>query len=160
MASALTHLEQGFALYDPQKYRSHAFRATQNPGAACLTYAALVLWLLGYPDRALQRSHQAVTMAQEPAHPLSLACALDYAAMLHQFRREGQAAQACAEAAVTLSAEQGFAGLLRTRHGPAGVGTGRAGTGGGGPGADRLRAGSVADDGSRSAAAVLSRPPG
>jgi predicted ATPase len=63
LAAALVHLEQGFALYDPQKHRSHAFRATQDPGAACLTYAALVLWLLGYPDRALQRSQQAVTLA-------------------------------------------------------------------------------------------------
>jgi predicted ATPase/class 3 adenylate cyclase len=109
LAAALTHLEQGFALYDPQKHRSHAFRATQDPAAACLTYAAVVLWLLGYPERALQRSHQAITMTQELAHPLSLACALDYAATLHQFRREGDAAQACAEAAVALSAEQGFA---------------------------------------------------
>jgi predicted ATPase/class 3 adenylate cyclase len=109
LAAALTHLEQGFALYDPQKHRSHAFRATQDPAAACLTYAAVVLWLLGYPERALQRSHQAVTMTQELAHPLSLACALDYAATLHQFRREGHAAHACAEAAVALAAEQGFA---------------------------------------------------
>jgi predicted ATPase len=51
-------------------------------------------------------------MAQEPAHPLSLAHALDYAATLHQFRREEQAAQACAEAAIALSAEQGFAVYL------------------------------------------------
>jgi predicted ATPase len=109
LTAALTHLEQGFALYDPQKHRSHAFRATQDPAAACLTYAAVVLWLLGYPERALQRSHQAITMTQELAHPLSLACALDYAATLHQFRREGHAAQTCAEAAVALSAEQGFA---------------------------------------------------
>ena len=109
LTTALTHLEQGFALYDPQRHRSHAFRATQSPAAACLTYAALVLWLLGYPDRALQRRHEAVTMVQEPAHPLSLAHALAYAATLHQFRREGHAAQACAEAAVALSAEQGFA---------------------------------------------------
>ena len=96
-------------MYDPQKHRSHAFRATQDPAAACLTYAAVVLWLLGYPDRACSGCHQAITMTQEPAHPLSLADALAYAATLHQFRREGQAAQACAEAAVALAAEQGFA---------------------------------------------------
>ncbi len=28
------------------------------------------LWLLGYPDQALQRSHEALTLAQELAHPL------------------------------------------------------------------------------------------
>ena len=29
----------------------------------------LALWLLGYPDQALQRSHEALTLAQELAHP-------------------------------------------------------------------------------------------
>ena len=69
----------------------------------------MALWLLGYPDQALQRSHEALTLAQELAHPLSLAYALDCAAMLHQFRREAQAAQERAEAAMALSTEQGFA---------------------------------------------------
>jgi class 3 adenylate cyclase/predicted ATPase len=109
LSASLTHLEQGWALYDPEKHRSHAFRATQDPGAACLSYAAVVLWLRGYPERALQRGQQAVTLVQEPVHPLSLTHALIYAATLHHFRREGPAAQACAEAAVALAAEHGFA---------------------------------------------------
>jgi predicted ATPase len=66
------------------------------------------LWLLGYPDQALQRIHDALTLAQELAHPFSLAYALHFAAMLHAFRREGQATQERAEATLTLSTEQGF----------------------------------------------------
>ena len=54
---------------------------------------------LGYPDQALKRSQEALTLAQELSHPFSLAFALDFAAWLHQFRREGQAAQERAEAA-------------------------------------------------------------
>jgi predicted ATPase len=115
LPAALAHLEQGVALYDPHRHRAHAFRATQNPAAACCTYAAVVLWLLGYPDRALQRSREAVTLTQEPAHPLSLAHALVYAATLHQFRRERDAAQADAEAAVALCTEQGF--VIYAAHG-------------------------------------------
>jgi class 3 adenylate cyclase/predicted ATPase len=111
-APALVHLEQGFALYDPRKHRSHAFRATQDPGVACLSYAALPLWLLGYPDRALQRSHEALILARELSHPLSLAGALGWTALLHQFRREGQAAQEPADAVITLSTEQEFAVYL------------------------------------------------
>ena len=42
------------------------------------------------------------------SHPFSLAFALSFAARLHQFRREGQAAQERAEAVITLSTEQGF----------------------------------------------------
>ena len=70
---------------------------------ACLSFAALALWFLGYPDQALKRSHEALTLAQELSHPFSLALALDWAAWLHQFRREGQAAQERAEAAIALS---------------------------------------------------------
>ena len=66
------------------------------------------LWYLGYPDQALKRSHEALTLAQELSHPFSLAYALGFAASLHQFRREGQLAQEQAEAVITLSTEQGF----------------------------------------------------
>src|SRR5262249_3957761 len=53
-------------------------------------------------------SHAALTLAQDLAHPSSLAFALNFAARLHQFRREGWAAQERAEAAITISTQQGF----------------------------------------------------
>jgi tetratricopeptide (TPR) repeat protein len=68
----------------------------------------VALWLLGYPEQALRKSHEALTLAQELFHPNSLAFALNVAACLHQYRWEGQAAQKRAEAAITLSTEQGF----------------------------------------------------
>jgi hypothetical protein len=54
--------------------------------------------LLGYPDQALTKSHEALTLAQELSHPFSLAYVLDFAALLHRLRREEQAAQERAEA--------------------------------------------------------------
>ena len=90
----------------------------------------VALWCLGYPDQALKRSHEALTLAQELSHPFSLAFALGFAAMLHQFRREGQAAQERAEAAdYALSTEQGFPFWLAMGNYRAGLGAGRAGTG-------------------------------
>jgi hypothetical protein len=59
-------------------------------------------WLFG---PGLRRSYEAITLARELAHPLSLAFALDFAAVLHQLRREGQDAQERAEALITLSTE-------------------------------------------------------
>jgi len=64
--------------------------------------------MLGYPDQALQGIYEVLDLAQELAHPFSLAMALVYAALLHQFRREVQAVQERAEALMTLSTEQGF----------------------------------------------------
>jgi predicted ATPase len=108
LALAQEHVEQGMTLYNPQQHRGLAVLYGFDPGVFCLSLAANVLWLLGYPNQALQRSHEALALTQELSHPLSLALALNFAAILHQFRREGQVAQKRAEAAMTLSIEQGF----------------------------------------------------
>ena len=42
-------------------------------GVRCRRYGAWTLWYLGYPDQALQRSREAIALAQERAHPYSLA---------------------------------------------------------------------------------------
>ena len=81
---------------------------------------------LGYPDQALKKSHEALTLAQELSHPFSLAFALSAAAMFHQFRREEQAVQELARQLIALSIEQGFAFPWRGKC-TAGLGAGRAG---------------------------------
>jgi TOMM system kinase/cyclase fusion protein len=108
-AGARAHLEQGMALYNPQQHLAHAFLYAYDSGVHCLAFVPLPLWYLGYPDQALRRIHDALTLAQELSHPYSLVIALVFAAWLHQLRREGQAAQERAEALVTLSTEQGCA---------------------------------------------------
>jgi predicted ATPase len=107
-ALAREHWEAGIALYDSQQHRS----ALGDSGVLCFSYAAWVLWFLGYPDQALQRIHAALTLAQERSHPYSLAIALNYAGELHHLRGEAQALQERAEALVALSTEQGFPLLL------------------------------------------------
>jgi len=109
MASARESLAQAEALYDPHQHRAHAFiDVGTDPGVLCLIYSAHVLWLLGHPDEALAKSQRALALAQDLAHSFSLAYALDFAAILHRLRREEQAAQENAEAAMTLSTTQGF----------------------------------------------------
>jgi TOMM system kinase/cyclase fusion protein len=112
LASAQAHLEQGRALCDPQRNRSHTFLYGQDPEVACLSYAAWVLWAFGYQNQALERIHEALTLARRLSRPFSLASSLLYAATLHQFRREGRVAQERAEDALTLAREQGFALVL------------------------------------------------
>jgi predicted ATPase len=108
LAVARTHLEQASALYDPQQHHAHAFLYGLDPGIASRCYAAQVLWALGYPEQARQRLEEGLSLAQELQHRFSLAAALVYAAQHHQLRQEGPIAQARAEAASTLSTEQGF----------------------------------------------------
>src|SRR5262249_58917117 len=108
VASAHTHFVQGIALYDPQQHRASVFLHGQDAGVLCRSYAASALWYLGYPDQAWARSQEAVTLAQQLAHPFSLNFALGEAAMFHQCRREGQATQERADATLVLATAQGF----------------------------------------------------
>ena len=64
--------------------------------------------MLGYPKQALERIHEALTLAREQAHPATLATILSWAAWLYQYRREGQLAQEQAAACITLATEHGF----------------------------------------------------
>jgi class 3 adenylate cyclase/predicted ATPase len=105
---ALTHLAQGMALYDPKRHHASAFLYGEDAGVVCHSFAAWTLWCLGYPEQGLVRSREAVTLAQQVAHPYSLCHILASAAQCYQFRREGGAAQACAEASITLATAQGF----------------------------------------------------
>jgi predicted ATPase/class 3 adenylate cyclase len=107
-APARAHLEQGMALYDPKQHRSHAFLYGQDPGVACRSLAGWPIWVLGYPDQALQSTKEALTLAQELTHPFSLVYAATLYAVVHQFRREAHAVQERAEALIALSTEQGF----------------------------------------------------
>src|SRR5712691_6193940 len=68
-----------------------AFRMGQDPGVVCRAYAAMTLWLLGYPAQALVRIHEALALAQELGHPYSLAYAWCLSAFVSQFRRDAPA---------------------------------------------------------------------
>jgi predicted ATPase len=109
-AAALDHMEQGLALYDPQKRRSS--RALQNLGVDCLCYVALALWHLGYPAQAKEQIQAAITLARKLEHPFSLAGALGIAGWVYQYCGDGQALQGCTEEVLSLSAEHGFSLFL------------------------------------------------
>jgi predicted ATPase/class 3 adenylate cyclase len=87
-AQAHTHLEQGFAIYNPGQHRSHAFQYGTDPGVACLSYGVRALWFLGYPDQALRQSYKSLELAETLSHSHSTAQALGMLAVLHQACRE------------------------------------------------------------------------
>ncbi|HEV8711537.1 MAG TPA: hypothetical protein VGX03_01760 [Candidatus Binatia bacterium] len=71
-------------------------------------YAALVLWGLGYPERARERVAEGSRLAQELSHPNTSAYALYIAAAHCALRREESATQKYAEALMTLATEREF----------------------------------------------------
>jgi predicted ATPase len=108
VAAAHTHFTQGIALYDPQQQRTAAFLYGEDDGVICRSFAPWTLWLLGYPDQGVTRNQEAVTLAHQHAHSLSVSFALSLAAGFHQLCREGHTAQAAAQAAIRLTTDQGF----------------------------------------------------
>jgi predicted ATPase len=107
-AATRAHLEQAIALIDPAAQRAQALRHDVAPGVACLALAGPTLWCLGYPAQAVRRSQEALALAQELAHPSSLAEAQYWATFLYHRRREASVVQAQADALLTLSTAQGF----------------------------------------------------
>jgi adenylate cyclase len=78
------------------------------PGVRCLTLTANTLWSLGYPTQAIQRSQEALALAQALAHLQSLGYAQHNAIYLHYRRRDVLAMQAQADTLLTLATAQGF----------------------------------------------------
>jgi predicted ATPase len=66
---------------------------------------ARALWLLGYPDQAVQKNHDAVNLAHELSHPFSLVLALHSSTEVHQHRREPRFTQDLAEAMIAVCTE-------------------------------------------------------
>lgn len=106
--SARLQLEQSLEFQNRHRLGSCDARDAQNSGVAHRCYLAWVLWILGFPEQALQQSREAVAYAQALNHPWDLAFALSFAASLHGFRREPQAAYEQAETVITLATEQEF----------------------------------------------------
>ncbi|MDW3683776.1 adenylate/guanylate cyclase domain-containing protein [Cupriavidus sp. CV2] len=104
---ARAHLEQGLAHYEPEGIAPDALFGLDH-GVRGRSLLAWVLWLLGFPAQASQATQEALALARKISHPFSLALGLAFAAELHQCRRDAQLTRECAEAAITLSTEQGF----------------------------------------------------
>jgi predicted ATPase/predicted Ser/Thr protein kinase len=111
-AATREHMEQGVALYNYKRHSSHAFLYGRDPGVACRAFGAVALWLLGYPDQAVECSREAVAIGRELGQPSTLVLALHFAAVLRLYRREGPAVQKHAEAAMAIATEHGFSSWL------------------------------------------------
>lgn len=63
-AAAREHLEEGSALYNPQQHPAIGLHYGQAVGVLSLSYGALTLWALGYPEQAWKRCHEALALAE------------------------------------------------------------------------------------------------
>ena len=104
----LEHLEKGIAHIDPERRRSSRFRLGNYPGVTCYTTSALILWGLGYPDRALKLVNEAMDLVKKINHPYSLAYALFHTGFIHFWRREVELSLGCAQAVLEVAEKHKF----------------------------------------------------
>jgi tetratricopeptide (TPR) repeat protein len=101
------HIEQAIPIYVPEQHQLLAsVYGGHDPGVVCRSGLPINLWMLGYPDRALQKAADGITLAREIAHNPSVVFALIFDAMFHLHRRDAQRSRTSAEAAVALATEQ------------------------------------------------------
>ena len=108
LQAAQAHFEQVAEVYDPAQHRALAILYGQDPGVTARSWSAAALWLQGHPDQAVERSQEAVALAQRLDHPFSQGYALYCASWVHQMLRDAEASRARAEASIAISGQHGF----------------------------------------------------
>lgn len=82
-------VENGLAIYDAEKHRSHKSRfGGHDPGVCALVHGAMTLWAEGYPDQSVVYKLKAIDLAEKISQPLSTAIAFGMGAFIHQHRGE------------------------------------------------------------------------
>ncbi len=101
------HIEKGLALYDREQDRALAFLyGGHDPGACCLSFAGWSRWLAGRPVQAAATNHAAIALAEQLAHPPSLAITLAFTCALWYFDRNVREAGRAARRLVELATER------------------------------------------------------
>jgi predicted ATPase/class 3 adenylate cyclase len=101
------HIEAGLQAYDPDRHRSHAGVFGGHDAKVCgLGERALAYWLIGRVDEAVEHVRSSLAWAQELSHVGSRVHALDYALVLHKFRRDAPEVLRWARELVSYATEQ------------------------------------------------------
>jgi predicted ATPase/class 3 adenylate cyclase len=70
------YFEQALAVYSPGKHKVLTFQYGAEPRSASLAWLALALWVLGYPAQAERAGREALALAKEINHAMTVAHAL------------------------------------------------------------------------------------
>jgi DNA-binding SARP family transcriptional activator len=112
--AARDHFEKTISFYRPHHHhRAFVSLRGSDAGVSAMAYRALCLWCLGYPEQAQEQSRQALALARELGHPLSLVDVLSYSGcMLNEMRRDAQALLNDSEELIQLARDSGLPGWV------------------------------------------------
>lgn len=126
--AGLDRLDRAIALFDPRRHGPGSLRVGASPGVVSHTTSALLLRLLGYPDRALERATSGLELAQRLDHPFTLAYTLFHVGLLDLWRQDFELAHERSSGVLDVAEEhdyQTWRALAVALQGVAMVGLGR-----------------------------------
>jgi class 3 adenylate cyclase/predicted ATPase len=108
---AREHLEEAVALHKGQQaghFESLLYRLStgMDPRVASYSWLGWVMWYLGYPDQALQRSQEARALAHDLKLAISESAAQYFAAAIHRLCRDNKAVLERAETVIAIATER------------------------------------------------------
>ena len=107
IAECRVHFDQAIAFYDPDKHRSLVTRFGQDMKVIVLSWRALALWLLGYPEAALADANEAIRYAREIGHAATLMYALAIAPFVVVARGDYATADLLSDEVIALADQKG-----------------------------------------------------
>ena len=108
-AKAVPYTERGIALYQREHHAGQAFLyAGHDPGACCRYQLGAARWLLGYPDRAAAAVRDAVRLAEDLKHSMTLTTTLWFVAWVQYQRGEHEMAAETTARQLALAQAHGF----------------------------------------------------
>jgi tetratricopeptide (TPR) repeat protein len=108
LQSGMEHLERGIAAYDPERHGWGRYRLGNDPGVVCFITSALVLWMLGFPDRSRDRANDAIALSRRLNHPSSMTYAHFHTGLIHLWRREDELAHESAQTVLDIAEKHDF----------------------------------------------------
>ncbi len=107
-ATGSIHLERVVELDEAQKQDSDASMAGWTVVVTTLDHLAWNVWILGYPDQALQHSLKSKAHAEETRNPVNLVHYLGFAGFLHQGRGDVEKVLELSEECIAVSQENAY----------------------------------------------------
>jgi len=112
LTNAHYHMEQALAFYEPQQHHHQDFLYWTDQGLHALSYTTIILWLLGYPDQALNRVCEVLTLAYKLSHAYSRAMAILLVTFARCYLREIDRTKESAKELIDCSTKNRFPILL------------------------------------------------
>ena len=102
-SDAKESFEKCIDLYNLEKHASLGFEYGEDPCVQAFVTNSCCLWILGYPDQAIESVNRGVGLAKQLQHANSTGFALSFLAMLHNFLGNPGATLAAAEAGIAFA---------------------------------------------------------